>query len=103
MTPESQLLEAIRRGDVDEVRALLKKGADVRHDQDAALREAAVTGAPRMLRAIMWVYPDEATREKAMDAVQESFEEGIRRMRKGHNELVALCVLKALSTPEIEI
>lgn len=103
MTPESQLLEAIRRGDIDEVRSLLKQGVDVRHGDDAALREAAVTGDPGILRAILWTYPDEATREEAVNAVQSSLEEGIRRMRNNHNALVGRRKIAEIPTPEIEI
>lgn len=103
MRSNPQLLEAIRSGDVDAVRDLLRQGADVAHAEHAALREASLTNDPGMIRAVLVSYPIDAARKDAVEAVQASLESAIKSARDGHHALIALGVLKSRPTPELEL
>ncbi len=103
MTIDSQLIEAVKQGHINEVKSLLNNGTNIRHDGDAALREAVLNGDAKMRELIMICYPEEATREEAVERVAAELTKMIDGVRKRHKELIARRILKELIGPPIEL
>jgi len=103
MTPEFQLLGAIRCGDVDEANSMLYLCADYRHDGDETLSDSVIEGDVKMMNLVMTCYPDEAMREEAVERVSSDYMQMIDSVRKRHKELIARRVLKELSRLPIEL
>ncbi len=104
MKPQSELLEAVQQGQREKVIELLKSGADLRHDNDAALREAVWLQDDSMREILMNRYPDEASREEACDRIDQDMTDMVVRMKKRHRELIARRVIKeSYGTPTLEL
>lgn len=101
MSLETELLEAVKSGDQDQVRALLDAGADVRHDRDAAVREAAFRGQVEILDDLLEKYPDDATRNDLVREVEDSWVGSLHRLRNRVNLIPARARMR--SAPHIVI
>ncbi len=102
MTPEEQLIEAVREGQHENALGLLKEGADIRHAEDAALRLAVGAGDDRMREVLLWRYPDDASRQEAGDAIADELARKAEALRQRPKEIKALKMIRDL-TPDIEI
>ena len=92
MTLESKLLKAVQEGSLQKVEALLERGADLRHDNDAALRVAILRGELEMrepMRELLLSrYPDEVSREAAVERINWDLTQRIHYLSGSHMRLV---------------
>jgi hypothetical protein len=102
MTLEIQLMEAVSEGRVEDANALIKEGADFRHDNDAGLRLAAVNGDDKMRNLLLWCYRDRTVLEEVTDAIAEDLIAKANALRLRSREIIAARVMKE-SAPPIEL